>query len=48
MDNVPAWVLGILAVVAMVSVIIIGQVMPAIDTKSDSIITELNGLDYAN
>ena len=46
MDNVPAWVLGILAVVALVVVIVIGGFAPSIDKKSDDVVTEFNGIDY--
>jgi hypothetical protein len=47
MDKMVAIILSILAVVLVVAVIVIGDVMPAIDAKSDSILQQMNGLDYS-
>ena len=46
MEKLPAIVLSILAVVVIFGVVIFGGVAPAIEDKSDEIITEMDGLDF--
>lgn len=46
MDKIAAIILSILAVVVIVAVVIIGEVIPSIDNKSDAIMEQMDGLNY--